>query len=84
MDTGDDSTQIRQHLQAQEVTPVIPPRQHRQQAIRYDTEPYRLRETVARFFNKVQHVRRVATRYEKLRQTFLAFIHAVTLWIMIK
>jgi transposase len=84
MDQGYDRDQLRQPLQAQEVIPVIPPRQNRQQALLYDTEPYQLREKVARFFNKIKHFRRVATRDEKLRQTFLAFMHMVALWVMIK
>jgi transposase len=84
MDKGSDSDQIRQHLQAQEVTPVIPPRQNRNQAIRYATEPYRLRGKVERFFNKMKHFPRVATRYEQLRQTFLAIIYVVALWVMSK
>jgi transposase len=84
MDKGYDSEQIRRHLQAQEVIPVIPPRQNHKQAILYNTEQYQLREKVERFFNKLKHFRRVATRYEKLRQTFLAFIHIVALWVMIK
>jgi transposase len=84
MDKGYDSDPIRQHLRAQEVIPVIPPRQNRKQPILYDTEQYQLREKVERFFNKMKHFRRVATRYEKLRQTFLAFIHVVALWVMTK
>jgi hypothetical protein len=62
MDKGDDSDQIRQHLQAREVTPVIPPKRNRKAPILYDTEPYQLREKVERFFNTMKHVRRIATR----------------------
>jgi transposase len=84
MDKGYDSDQIRQRLRAQEVTPVIPPKRTRKQPISYDPEHYQLREKVERFFNKMKRFRRVATRYEKLRQTFLAFIHLVALWIMVR
>ena len=84
MDKGYASDQTCQHLQAQEGTPVIPPRQNRTQAVPYDTEPYQVRERVERFFNNMKHVRRVAPRYETLRQTFLAFMPVVALWVMIK
>jgi transposase len=84
MDKGYDSAQIRQHLQAQAVTPVIPPRQNRKEPIIYDPELYKLREQVERFFNKMKQFRRIATRYEKLRQTFLAFVHLVASWVMIR
>ncbi len=82
LDRGYDSDQIRQHLRAQEVTPVIPPKRNRKKPISYDPEHYQLREKVERFFNKMKQFRRIATRYEKLRHTFLAFIHLVALWIM--
>jgi len=39
---------------------------------------------VERFFNKLAQFRRMATRYEKLSQTFLALIHLVAAWIIIK
>lgn len=82
MDKGYDSDHIRQDLQMRDLIPVIPPRQNRKQPIRYDTEQYQMREQVERFFNKLKQFRRVATRYEKLGQTFVAFIHVVALWIM--
>ena len=84
MDKGYDSDQIRQHLQAHELTPVIPPRQSRKEPSLYDTEQYKLREKVERVFNKLKRFRRIATRYEKLRQTFLALIHLVASWVMIR
>lgn len=79
MDKGYDSDQIRRHLQAREMIPVIPPHQNRKQPIFYDTEQYQLREKVERFFNKLKQFRRVAIRHEKLGQAFLAFIHVVAL-----
>jgi transposase len=84
MDKAYDSDRIRQHLQEQEVTPVMPPKQNRKHPVVYDAEQYQLREKVERFFNKMKHFRRIATRDEKLSQTFLAFIHLVALWIMIR
>jgi transposase len=84
MDKGYDSDQIRQRLQDQQVTPVIPPKRNRKKPIIYDAEQYQLREKVERFFNKMKQFRRIATRYEKLGQTFLAFIHLVALWIMVR
>jgi len=84
MDKGYDSDPSRQYLQVRDRIPVIPPRQHRQQPILDDTEPYQLREQVEHFFNKRKQFGRVDTRYEKLGQTFLAFIHVVARWIMLR
>ena len=33
---------------------------------------YRARNRVERFFNKIKHYRRIATRYDKLARNFLA------------
>jgi putative transposase len=84
MDKGYDSDGIREHLTAQDIVPVIPPKSNRRAPRDYDKALYKLREKVERFFNKLKQFRRIATRYEKLSQTFLAFIHLVAAWIMIK
>ena len=84
MDKGYDSTRIREHLLAQDIVPVIPPKSNRREPIDYDHDLYKLREQVERFFNKLKQFRRIATRYEKLSHTFLALIHLVAVWILIK
>ena len=84
MDKGYDSDGIRAHLLAQDIVPVIPPKSNRTTAIAYDVDLYKLREKVERFFNNLKQFRRIATRYEKLSQTFLALIHLVATWIIIK
>jgi transposase len=83
MDTGYDSNPIREHLLAQAIVPVLPSRSNRTNAIEYDHALYKLREQVKRFFNNLKQFRRIATRYEKLSQTFLALIHLVAAWLII-
>ena len=48
-----------------------------------DPELYRERNLVERFFNKLKHFRRVATRYEKLARNFLAavLLASTRLWM---
>jgi transposase len=84
MDKGYDSDGIREPLVAQDIVPVIPPKSHRRAPRDYDKALYKLREKVERFFNNLKQFRRIATRYEKLSQTFLALIHLVAAWIIIK
>ena len=50
---------------------------------RFSPYLYRARNLVERFFNKVRHCRRVATRYDKLTANYLAFIELVSirLWL---
>ncbi len=77
MDKGYDSDGIREHLIAQDIVPVIPPKSNRRAPRDYDKVLYKLREKVERFFNNLKQFRRIATRYEKLSKTFLALIHLV-------
>jgi len=84
MDKGYDSDDIREHLIAHDIAPVIPSKSNRRAPRDYDKVSYKLREKVERFFNNLKQFRRIATRYEKLSQTFLAFIHLVAAWIIIK
>ena len=84
MDKGYDSDHIREQLLAHDIVPVIPSKSNRTAAIDYDHDLYMLREKVERFFNKLKQFRRIATRYEKLSQTLLAWIHLVAAWIIIQ
>ena len=84
MDKGYDSDGIREHLLAQDIVPVIPPKSNRRTPRDYDKALYKLREKMERFFNNLKQFRRIATRYEKLSKTFLALIHLVAVWIIIK
>ena len=84
MDKAYDSNAIRQFLAGQGIEAVIPPKANRTEAIHHDAQKYKLREKVERFFNKLKQFRRIATRYEKLSRTFLAFTHIVSAWIMLR
>jgi len=84
MDKGYDSNPMRAQLVAHAMVPVLPSRSNRTAPLGYDKALYKLREKVERFFNNLKQFRRIATRYEKLSQTFLALIHLVAVWIIIK
>ena len=53
---------------------VIPPKRNRKVQRPYDTELYKERNLVERFFNKLKQFRRVATRYDKLASNFLSAV----------
>jgi putative transposase len=84
LDKGDESHRLRAHLLAPDIGPVLPPKSNRTEAIAYNTDLYKLREKVERFCNNRKQFRRIATRYEQRSQTFLACIHLVAAWIIIK
>jgi len=46
---------------------------------------YRDRNQVERFFNRIKHCRRIATRYEKLAVNYLAFVKlaSIRLWLRV-
>jgi transposase len=66
------------------MVPVIPPKSKRTEPIDSDTDLYKVRQKVERFCNTLKQFRRIATRYEKLSPTLLAFIHLVAAWLIIK
>ncbi len=62
---------------------VIPPRRHRRFQHAFDKAIYRERNRIERFFSRIKHCRRIATRYDKLAQTFMGFIilASIMLWL---
>ncbi|QQS55962.1 MAG: IS5 family transposase [Candidatus Competibacteraceae bacterium] len=84
MDKAYDSNAIRAQLDAKGITPVIPPKAHRWDRIGYDKERYQQCNKVERLFNKLKQFRRVATRYEKLKAHFLAFVTLALIVIMLR
>jgi transposase len=84
MDKAYDSNAIRAKLDAKGINPVIPPKANRLEIIVYDKEQYQQRNKVERLFNKLKQFRRVATRYEKLKATFLAFVILALIVIMLR
>jgi hypothetical protein len=63
----------------------IPPKSNRTEALSFSPYLHRARNLVERFFNKIKHCRRVATRYDKLAANYLAFIQlaSIRLWLRI-
>src|SRR6516165_6526765 len=63
----------------------IPPRCNRSAPICFSPYLYRARNLVERFFNKIKHCRRIATRYDKLAANYLAFVQlaSIRLWLRV-
>ena len=56
----------------------------RKKRFRWTKAIYRERNHVERFFNKLKQFRRIATRYDKLGATFLAFIQLAAVQISLR
>ncbi|MDR5776696.1 MULTISPECIES: IS5 family transposase [unclassified Caballeronia] len=72
-DKGYDSNTFVENVCATGAKAVIPPRSNRKIQRRYSRVLYRTRNIVERFFCRIKHFRRVATRYDKLAGNYLAF-----------
>ncbi|MCA1956455.1 IS5 family transposase [Zymomonas sp.] len=80
---GYDSDRLREKRLFRGILPIIPPRSNRKEYIPYDLKHYKDRNHIERMFNTLKPFRRIATRYDKTRKSFLAFLHitAVKLWL---
>ena len=76
-DKGYDSDALVEALEARGITPVIPPKANRKHPRKTDFALYRERNLVERFFCKIKQYRAIATRYDKLANTFLAAVALV-------
>ncbi len=80
-----DATEIRTFVSPRGGWANIPPHRNRRDPICFSPYPYRHRNHVERFFNRMKHRWRIATRYEKHAANFLAFVKlaAIRLWLRI-
>ncbi len=83
--TAYDANAIRKLVSSQGGRANIPPRRNRRDPICFSPLLYRDRNLVERFFNRIKHCRRIATRSEKRAANFLAFVKlaAIRLWLRV-
>lgn len=80
-DKGYDSDAFVTAITAQGSQAVIPPRSNRLNPRSFDRHLYKDRNLVERFFARLKHFRRIATRYDKLATSFLSFVHLACAFI---
>lgn len=83
-DKGYDSDEFIQHAQERGMESVIPPRSNRKVLREYDKHLYKDRNLIERFFNKIKHFRRIATRYEKTSLSYLSMVYLAASLILLK
>ncbi len=83
-DKGFDSQKLVDFIEAHGGAAVIPSRKNCTEQRDYDRDRYKDRNLVERFWNKVKHYRRVATRYDKTARNFLAFIHVAAIMVLLQ
>lgn len=77
------SAAIRQAIADEGAIAVIPSKLNAKMPIPHDTEIYAMRNLVERFFCRMKDMRRLTTRYEKLKRNFLSMLHifAIRCWL---
>jgi transposase len=85
-DKAYDADWIRQHLADRGAAPNIPDRANRKVRHCFSKTLYKERNKVERFFNRIKHFRRVATRFEKLASNYLAMVKlaSIRIWLRVK
>ncbi len=84
LDRGYDADRIRARLARDGIEAVIPPLPTRCGRRPFDTQRYRERNRIERFFHKLKQFRRLATRYAKLAKTFFAAVHLVAAFLILR
>lgn len=82
-DKGYDADHLVERIAREGGQVVIPPKRNRKDRRPYDAELYKERNRIERFFNKIKHFRRVATRYDKLLVNSMGVVKlaAIAIWL---
>lgn len=81
-DKGYDTDAIRAKAKERKAWANIPPKANRKATFAFSAWLYRQRNLVERFFNRIKHFRRIATRYDKDPANYLAALKivAASIW----
>ncbi len=82
-DKAYDADWLRRQIEAQGAAPNIPDKSNRKEKHCFSKALYKERNRVERFFNRIKHFRRVATRFEKYAENYLAMIKlaSIRIWL---
>lgn len=82
-DKGYDANDLRAAVAESGAWANIPPKSNRKDPICFSKHLYKARNLVERFFNKIKQFRRIATRFDKTAENFLAAVKlaSVRVWL---
>jgi transposase len=82
-DKAYDADWLRRRVEDAGASPNIPSKSNRKWKACFSAKLYRQRNRIERFFNRIKHFRRIATRYEKHASNYLAFLKlaAAQIWM---
>ena len=80
-DKAYDADKLRNWLKVHKIKAVIPSNATRNKPYPLDRAAYRRRNVIERMFGKLKNWRRIATRYDRLAQNYLAALALVSIVI---
>lgn len=80
-DKGYSSGTIRRYLRRRGIRLTIPRKSNERRRGKFDRSVYRQRNVVERCFNRLKQFRRIATRYEKKADNYLAMLTLASIFI---
>jgi len=83
-DKGLDSNDFIRQVESLEAFVVIPPRKNRLVQREINRNLYADRNKIERFFGRIKHYRRIATRYEKTARNYNGLLHLASImtWLL--
>jgi transposase len=84
MDKAYEGDSCRKKAKECKMVPVVPPKNNRKQKWEYDQELYKHRNIIERHFRNIKEFRRVFTRYDKLDETYNAFISIANIIVFLR
>lgn len=81
-DKAYDAYTILDHIEASGAQPIIPQRSCMPRKRNFDAAKYKLRNRIERTIGKLKQLRRIATRYDRIPQNYLAslYLAALAFW----
>lgn len=83
-DRAYDTNAVRNLIAERGAQAVIPSTRSRTVPIPHDALAYKLRNRIERFFNKLKHFRRIATRYDRRALHFLSALYLASAMIWMR
>ncbi len=82
-DKGYDANALREAVRNRKAWTNVPPKANRRDPVCFSKHLYKARNVVERFFNRIKQFRRIANRYDKLAENFLAAVKlaSIRIWI---
>ncbi|KQX25161.1 transposase [Sphingomonas sp. Root50] len=83
-DKAYDADRIRELIEGRGATPNIPAKSNRKWKPCFSKRLYGERNLIERFFSRLNHLRRVATRYDKLAADILAMVQLTSMRLRLR